>query len=83
MESSLLDKIWSVVTIALGALVSYFMYGQRKVNDAVDVLDSRLDKVEINQAVYNKSVEHLIESFGHMQKKHDRMIEKIDKLIEK
>jgi len=67
------DKLWSMVTIAMGALVSFFMYRQKKIDEGVEALDKRMDAIEIQQAGYNKSVDYLIKRFDRMEKKFDRL----------
>lgn len=72
----LFDKMWSVLTIGIGGLVSFFMYRQKKMDDAVDKMDSRIDKIEIDQAGYHKSVEYLVKRFDRLESKIDRHFEK-------
>lgn len=62
--------------IVVGSLVSFFFYRQKKLDDRVDIIDNRLDKVEINQAGYNKSVDHLIDQFKRMEKNIEKMLNK-------
>lgn len=71
--------MYQFLVMAVGGLFSYFMYRQKKLHDSVELLDSRLDGVEINQAGYNKSVDYLIKRFDKMESSVDKMIDKIEK----
>jgi len=70
------DKLWSILTIGIGALVSFFMYRQKKLDDGLDVIDKRIDRIEIDQAGYNKSVEYIVKRFDHLESKIDRHFDK-------
>lgn len=75
-DQGFFGKIYQLLTMAVGGLFSYFMYRQKKLHDSVELLDNRLDKVEINQAGYNKSVDYLIKKFDKLENNIEKMIEK-------
>lgn len=72
----LFDKMWSVLTIGIGALVSFFMYRQKKMDESIEVMDKRVDRIEIDQAGYHKSVEYLVKRFDRLESKIDRHFDK-------
>ena len=78
-EQGLFDKVYQFAMLFVGGLVSFFFHRQKKMNDAIENLDRRLDMVEINQAGYNKSVDYLIKRFDKMETNIEKMIEKDNK----
>lgn len=80
-EHSLFEKAYQFVMLLVGGLVSFFFYRQRKVNDSIDKLDERIDKMEVTQASYNQSVEYLNHRFNRIEQNQDKVSDKIDSLI--
>lgn len=76
MDQGVFDKVYQFAMLVVGGLVSFFFHRQKKMNDAIDNLDRRLDAVEINQAGYNKSVDYLIKRFDKMETNIEKMIDK-------
>lgn len=78
-ESSIFSKIYEIFAVFVSGLISFFFYRQKKLNDSIDTIDSRVDKIEVNQATYNKSVDYLCSRFDRIENSIDVIIAKLDR----
>jgi len=79
-ERTLLEKLFQFASVFVGSLFSFFIYRQKKLHDRVELLDDRADKIDINQAAYNKTVDFIMQRFDKVEVNQDRIMMQITQI---
>lgn len=80
-DKTILDKIFEFCMVFVGGLISFFFYRYKKSDAQIEKLDDRLDKLSIQQAKYNKSVDYLVQRFTKMERSYDRILKKFENIL--